>query len=176
MSYLVINKNGDEFIYAFKPERGEETWKPQLFHVHNTPVMEETAYIKLPEGSIRKLIGKTLSWEDEPYELTKLPNAREGWEQMFKNYVEEEEEKTTSILYVKKPIVIEAIQFDGYNTEEIKSFCGDSCMTGFLDKIVIHTLEGNMNASIGDYIIKGINGEFYPCKPDIFEKTYNKLD
>lgn len=40
------------------------------------------------------------------------------------------------------------------------------------EQIVIHTLEGNMKAAIGDYIIKGVNGEFYPCKPDIFEKTY----
>ena len=38
--------------------------------------------------------------------------------------------------------------------------------------LVIHTLEGDMEASIGDYIIKGVNGEFYPCKPDIFAKTY----
>lgn len=39
----------------------------------------------------------------------------------------------------------------------------------------IPTLEGNMKANIGDYIIKGINGEFYPCKPDIFDKTYEKV-
>lgn len=39
----------------------------------------------------------------------------------------------------------------------------------------IHTLEGEMTASVGDYIIKGVNGEFYPCKPDIFHKTYEKI-
>ena len=41
--------------------------------------------------------------------------------------------------------------------------------------LVIHTLEGDMEASIGDYIIKGVNGEFYPCKPDIFAKTYEEV-
>lgn len=54
--------------------------------------------------------------------------------------------------YRKKPIVIEA-----YKTEK---------------EMIIHTLEGDMLASEGDYIITGINGEKYPCKPDIFEKTY----
>lgn len=74
--------------------------------------------------------------------------------------------------YIKKPVIIQAVQFDGYNAEEIKNFCRDSCQTGFLDRIIIHTLEGNMTANIGDYIIKGIKGEFYPCKPDIFKETY----
>ena len=41
--------------------------------------------------------------------------------------------------------------------------------------LVIHTLEGDMEASIGDYIIKGVNGEFYPCKPNIFTKTYEEV-
>lgn len=41
--------------------------------------------------------------------------------------------------------------------------------------IPVETLEGTMRASVGDYIIKGVNGEFYPCKPDIFEKTYEKV-
>lgn len=54
--------------------------------------------------------------------------------------------------YKKKPITIQAYQTD--------------------KELVIHTLEGDMKASIGDYIITGVNGEQYPCKPDIFEKTY----
>lgn len=74
--------------------------------------------------------------------------------------------------YTKKPVIVQAVQFDGYNAEEIKNFCGDSCQTGFPDRIIIHTLEGNMIANMGDYIIKGIKGEFYPCKPDIFEEIY----
>lgn len=48
---------------------------------------------------------------------------------------------------------------------------GESVIIG--QKITIHTLEGDMKASKGDYIIKGVNGEFYPCKPDVFGKTYD---
>ena len=44
------------------------------------------------------------------------------------------------------------------------------------NKLYIKTLEGVMEAKVGDYVIKGINGEFYPCKPDIFEKTYEKIE
>jgi hypothetical protein len=57
--------------------------------------------------------------------------------------------------YRKKPVIIEAEQTD--------------------KEIIIHTLEGDMIASIGDYIITGVNGEKYPCKPDIFHKTYEKV-
>lgn len=58
--------------------------------------------------------------------------------------------------YRKKPVVIEAEQTD--------------------KEIIIHTLEGDMKASIGDYIITGVNGEKCPCKPDIFNKTYEKVE
>lgn len=72
----------------------------------------------------------------------------------------------------KKPVVIEAIRWGGDNWDEIEKWCpyGLSCMNG--RDIIIDTLEGKMIANIGDWIIKGIKGEFYPCKPDIFEKTY----
>lgn len=73
--------------------------------------------------------------------------------------------------YRKKPIVIETMQWLGDNKKEIESFIGNS---GYVkgDYIDIATLEGNMVASINDYIIKGVEGEFYPCKPAIFNKTY----
>lgn len=58
--------------------------------------------------------------------------------------------------YRKKPIIIEAYQID--------------------TEMIIHTIEGDMLASPGDYIITGINGEKYPCKPDIFEKTYELVE
>ena len=79
----------------------------------------------------------------------------------------------------KKPVVIESIQFDGENATEAAKFCGVMCSgpdvtpVTFLD---IHTLEGVMRADIGDWIIKGIKGEFYPCKPDIFAATYELVD
>ena len=76
----------------------------------------------------------------------------------------------------KKPVVIEAIQFDGTNKEEIQNFIGDEIGQDVNSKdLFITTLEGIMIASVGDYIIKGVQGEFYPCKPDIFEQTYNEV-
>ena len=80
--------------------------------------------------------------------------------------------------YRKKPVVIEAIQWTGENQREMFDFLTngekkDEYMEAFGEGgLVIKTLEGNHLANIGDYIIKGVAGEFYPCKPDIFEKTY----
>ena len=86
--------------------------------------------------------------------------------------------------YRKKPIVIEAVQWNGLNLEEIKEFVGDSLIYNISDAawkvgkgtptvhIKIKTLEGVMVAKAGDYIIRGVNGEIYPCKAEIFEKTY----
>ena len=77
--------------------------------------------------------------------------------------------------YRKKPVVIEAVQLTADNTDALVEFCGDKLKWHPLTGAVIETLEGNMLASKGDYIIKGIKGEIYPCKPDIFEMTYDKL-
>ena len=86
--------------------------------------------------------------------------------------------------YIKKPIEIEAIQWTGFNLEEIKSFVGNPLIYEIFDgayqagmapprvEMKIKTLEGEMQVSVGDYIIKGVKGEFYPCKPDIFVMTY----
>lgn len=89
--------------------------------------------------------------------------------------------ETTAIKYKKKPVVIEAIQFTGTITsrDEIISafgFVGSSYQnnTGECHSITIKTLDGYMNARAGDWIIKGIKGELYPCKPDIFEATYER--
>lgn len=85
--------------------------------------------------------------------------------------------------YRKKPVEIEAIQYTGNNIAEINEFVGielqkkpiPSDLRGIEYKLLIPTLEGDMEASPWDFIIKGINGEFYPCKPDIFEKTYDEV-
>jgi hypothetical protein len=77
--------------------------------------------------------------------------------------------------YRKKPVIVEAVQVNfGYtNVLEIKAFVGESFVDMFNGKVpYIKTLEGDMYISDGDYIIKGVQGEFYPCKPDIFEATY----
>ncbi len=77
--------------------------------------------------------------------------------------------------YRKKPVVIEVVQWVQGNEENVKSFMNMEFVTEYNgDLLVIETLEGTMRADQGDYIIKGVNGEFYPCKPDIFEKTYEK--
>ncbi len=85
----------------------------------------------------------------------------------------------------KKPVILEAIQWDGipYTFGKIKALEGEVedpfkmivwyTAHGFLS---IPTLEGNHTANIGDWIIKGIKGEFYPCKPDIFEMTYEPVE
>ena len=84
--------------------------------------------------------------------------------------------------YRKKPVVIEAIQYTGLNVHEIAGFIGTGIFEKetfakgkFVKQFEIQTLEGPHMATAGDYIIKGVNGEFYPCKPDIFEKTYEKV-
>ena len=89
--------------------------------------------------------------------------------------------------YRKKPVEIEALQWTGLNLHEVIGFVGESCKHEYYDAayqagvappsvdLTIHTLEGDMKCSKWDYIIKGVNGEFYPCKPDIFEKTYEEV-
>lgn len=84
--------------------------------------------------------------------------------------------------YKKKPVIIEAIQFKD-NADcilAIHEFMGqENTRINYEDKanpyVKIKTLEGIMEASVGDYIIKGVNGEFYLCKPDIFAKTYEEV-
>lgn len=71
----------------------------------------------------------------------------------------------------KKPVVIEALQFTAGNFDAIEEFVGGDAE--FRDgELVIATLEGPLRAAPNDWIIKGVKGEFYPCKPDIFEQTY----
>ena len=77
--------------------------------------------------------------------------------------------------YVKKPVIIEAVQYIKSNPRAALDFLGNAG-EDTPDGIVIHTLEGNMLASPNDYIIKGVHGEFYPCKPDIFLETYDEVE
>jgi len=94
--------------------------------------------------------------------------------------------------YRKKPVVIEAMLWVGDNVDEALVFVGDPSKlpqapddphvspglghTPGLGTLDIPTLEGTMTASPGDWIIKGVKGEFYPCKPDIFDATYEPVD
>lgn len=88
--------------------------------------------------------------------------------------------------YRKKPVVIEAVRWTGENREEIRTFCthGAFFTPARQDtegrttewRLLIDSLEGIMYAETGDYIIKGVNGELYPCKPDVFAKTYEWVE
>jgi len=77
----------------------------------------------------------------------------------------------------KKPVVIDAMQWDGTEASaaDIMHWCGQRLVCGN-GMMIIHTLEGDMRASRGDWIIRGVKGEFYPCKPDIFDATYESLE
>jgi len=82
--------------------------------------------------------------------------------------------------YRKKPVEIEAVQWTGNNYVEVGSLVelsdwdGHSVSIGN-DGLVIHTREGDMRADPGDWVIRGVAGELYPCKPEIFEQTYEPV-
>lgn len=75
----------------------------------------------------------------------------------------------------KKPVVIEAVKFNGTNGAEVCLFTHQVLEATGKGELIISTLEGDHIASTGDWIIKGIKGEFYPCKPDIFAATYEPV-
>ena len=93
--------------------------------------------------------------------------------------------------YRKKPVVIEAIRWDGENLAEVLSFTGKSPrfeewfssfdeyaahVSSDDNKFKVFTPEGAMEANVGDWIIRGVSGEFYPCKPEIFAATYEAVE
>lgn len=82
--------------------------------------------------------------------------------------------------YRKKPVVIEAMEWDGTDLsartiQDWADKAGERRVLYNVATLVIQTLEGDMTATPGDWIIKGVNNEFYPCKPDIFAKTYEAV-
>lgn len=89
---------------------------------------------------------------------------------------------STPSFFRKKPITIQAMQFNGtpeggQAINEWMTLHGAVGMAGLENsgrELKIETLEGTMTASAGDWVIRGVQGEFYPCKPDIFEQTYEK--
>lgn len=77
--------------------------------------------------------------------------------------------------YVKKSVIVEAMQWTG-DEEAMREFLGQLFLiVGVDNKLRLETLEGPIWASIGDFVIKGIRGEYYPCKPDIFELSYDRV-
>lgn len=98
--------------------------------------------------------------------------------------------ETTIRQYRKKPVIVEAVQLDNINAPSAVRWIGEDKAKMNLESdaayqagkappvfsVTIQTLEGDIKAMPGDYIIKGVQGEFYPCKPDIFEKTYEVVE
>lgn len=80
----------------------------------------------------------------------------------------------------KKPVVIEAMQFTEETKNQVYNFVRCNCYARHDEYghpiLIIETLEGDMTATLGDWIIKGVQGEFYPRKPDIFADTYEEVD
>lgn len=95
----------------------------------------------------------------------------------LRKFKEEQEEKEDPQVrkYRKKPVVIEAIRFT--TVEALKKAFPDISIhkKTKVEKIYVQTLEGKMEISEGDYIIKGIKGEYYPCKPDVFRESYERV-
>lgn len=81
--------------------------------------------------------------------------------------------------FVKKPIKVQAIKWTGYNFADIREFIGIDNIKLFGSynnpDLVICTLEGDFHASVGDWIVRGAKGEFYPVKSDIFDQTYEEV-
>lgn len=82
--------------------------------------------------------------------------------------------------YRKKPVTIEAVELGYDNANQVAAWCGGTVGsiegTYMYRPVFIITLEGTMRADVGDFVIKGVNGEFYPCKPDIFYASYDAVD
>jgi len=79
--------------------------------------------------------------------------------------------------FKKRPVIIDAVQFTGENDAEVLEFLVKYKVPFEVvadHELVIHTLEGDMHVSRHDWIIKDVQGEFYPCKPDIFSATYER--
>lgn len=86
----------------------------------------------------------------------------------------------------KRPVIIEAVQYTGHNGDELRSWSGGAVVNSPVLEpteenpsgayVQIETLEGVMVGLVGDWVIKGVQGEFYPCKPDIFAMTYEPVE
>ena len=82
--------------------------------------------------------------------------------------------------FMKRPVIVEAVQYHGTGEIEGPPWIGEAIQAGVListdsGQLGVHTLEGIMFVSPGDWIIRGIRGELYPCKPDIFSETYQEV-
>lgn len=140
----------------------------------------------LYQNEFDKLVRSLKEEERIKREKEKSNENNESYEKIISqsnsNYARTNSEKMVN-KYRKKQVTIEAALFRDDSADtfvEIQKFMQDDLRVSYGDPknpvIKIETLEGIMDASIGDYIIKGVNGEFYPCKPDVFAKTYEEVE
>ena len=116
------------------------------------------------------------SWRTKTRPLEEQPDhCVDKIYKMYAKFQELLKSKTEVKKYRKKPVVIEAIRFT--TVEALKKAFPDISVyeKNKVEKVYIQTLEGKMEISEGDYIIKGIKGEYYPCKPDVFEESYERV-
>lgn len=78
--------------------------------------------------------------------------------------------------YCKKPIVVTALEWTGYNEDEVKSFVGDKYFINSRGHLFLETLEGVQAVNIGSMIVKGLAGEFYSCRANIFFNSYDSYE
>jgi hypothetical protein len=116
-------------------------------------------------------IGPELEYDTSAIDYIRLPECLEA---------ERKAEGEITMLYRKRPVVIQAMQLRPDTFDECVKFIGEANLGDgtseeecFMD---ILTPEGTMSARNGDWIIQGVNGKFYPCKPDIFDKTYERVE
>jgi len=150
-----------------------KTLRKQLA-IHNQQLIYKDKEIaRLPESNICKTKKITGVTTDNPFQPIKyFKYGASGTTEHLEHY----HQLNMSNKYRKKPVVIQAVQWTGKNHQEIVDFTDGTNIHKPVDSrsFSIPTLEGEMLANVGDYIIKGVKGEFYPCKPDIFELTYDK--
>jgi len=166
-------------IKALKKEI--ETLRKQL------DIYKDKEIARLPKSNICKTNKITGVTTDNPFQpIQYFKYGASGTTEHLEHYhltnklstINNENINNMSNKYRKKPVVIQAVQWTGKNHQEIVDFTDGTNIHKPVDSrsFSIPTLEGEMLANVGDYIIKGVKGEFYPCKPDIFELTYDKIN
>lgn len=143
--------------------------------------------VKIPDDRSDPSCWAELVWtnglREEPADLIYLGRlAAEAWQRLLADPPTfGPVDRVAVAKFRKKPVVVEAVQWDG-SADTANRFLGDQFTVDWWyescgsSAIVIPTLEGNMVGQVGDWIIKGVKGEFYPCRADIFEATYEPVE
>ena len=174
--YIVTERDGDEWIVILNPETCyTENYLPAqrcilLQDIENwndlSNYNEDLTHFYFSSRDIVKI-----EKAPHPYAFIDLNYKKNERKLLWKR--KENSEKMV-MKYKTKPCKIEAIEWTGTNVNEIREFTKDNCFI-VNEQLRITTLEGIMGATVGDYIIKGLKGEYYPCKADVFHKKYELI-